>query len=211
MFPLLLSFDQKVNYFRKWRPVILSTLIVAIPFIIWDEIFTQYGIWGFNEDFLLGVYLGSLPLEEVLFFIVVPFACLFIYQCVKSYFDAKKLRKLNVVFYLGLLAFALVLGVLGSHGWYTRIAVGLGLILIIVMFIKRENFPYFPLAFLFALLPFILINGVLTGSLIDAPIVWYNESEFSGVRLLTIPTEDIIYAWDLLVLNVLVFNLVDKK
>ena len=51
----------------------------------------------------------------------------------------------------------------------------------------------FYFAFMFILIPFFIVNGVLTGSWIDEPVVWYNDTENMGLRLGTIPVEDIFY------------------
>jgi len=45
----------------------LANTIVAILFIIWDIIFTNYGVWSFNPRYLLGTNFYSIPLEEVFF------------------------------------------------------------------------------------------------------------------------------------------------
>lgn len=44
---------------------------------------------------------------------------------------------------------------------------------------------------------------MLTGSLIDAPIVWYNDAENLGIRIFTIPVEDVFYGMGLVLLNIL--------
>ena len=66
---LVLSFDKKVAFYKNMRFFIPSVFAVAIPFLIWDEFFTINDVWGFNPTYLQGLYLGSLPLEEVLFFL----------------------------------------------------------------------------------------------------------------------------------------------
>ena len=53
------------------------------------------------------------------------------------------------------------------------------------------------------LIPFFIVNGVLTGSFIDAPIVWYNNTQNIGTRMFTIPVEDVFYGMGLILLNIL--------
>lgn len=99
VFPLLLSFDKKVAFYKSWKFLIYGFLIVGIPFIVWDILFTEMKVWGFNADYLTGISLYNLPIEEVLFFVVVPFACTFIYACIKEYFPKLRLTGFNRMFY----------------------------------------------------------------------------------------------------------------
>jgi lycopene cyclase domain-containing protein len=80
LFPFLFSFYSKANFSKKWKYLWIAILIPGTIFLIWDEIFTQLNVWGFNPEYLTGIYLGSLPLEEVLFFICIPYACVFTYE-----------------------------------------------------------------------------------------------------------------------------------
>ena len=73
--PLLLSFDKKVAFYKKWRFLFPAMPLPAVLFLIWDEYFTQIGVWSFSEAHTIGVKLGHLPLEEVLFFFTVPYCC----------------------------------------------------------------------------------------------------------------------------------------
>ena len=206
LFPILLSFDKKVRYVSSWKWAILGAVIVAIPFIIWDAFFTQAGVWGFNERYLIGIDLFSLPIEEMSFFIVVPFACTFIYQCVRYYFKNRKLRIINLGFYFFLLIFCFLVAVTGVWGWYTTSAICLGLAVMGYLILKKEKYQFIPITFLFSLIPFMMVNGILTGSFLDEPIVWYNSEQFSELRLFTIPFEDVVYGWSLIALNIIVFE-----
>lgn len=57
------------------------------------------------------------------------------------------------------------------------------------------------------IIPFFLVsNGLLTGSWIDEPIVWYNDLENMAQRIGTIPIEDSIYGFLLVMSNLLLFD-----
>ena len=209
-FPLVLSFDKRVHFFRHWKATLLATLLVGIPFIIWDVIFTHRGYWGFNEDYLIGWELFELPIEEILFFFVIPFACVFIYACVKHYFAKWKFMNFNFLIYLGVFALMSFIIWQENVGWYSVSVCGLTFVSLLYIGRKRKEYPFLPLTFLISLLPFLVVNGILTGSFIDAPIVWYSEEQFSSIRLFTIPIEDILYSWNLIALNCLIFDWIGK-
>jgi lycopene cyclase domain-containing protein len=204
--PVALSFDKNVHFVAKWKWAILAALVVAIPYLVWDEIFTRSEFWGFNEKYLLGFNIGSLPIEEVSFFLVVPFACIFIYECVLHYFRDKQLKWFNSVFWIVLFVFILSLMLIRSNGRYTIVAISCSLITIFYVLISKSSYRYIPLTFLFSLIPFVIVNGILTGSFLSEPIVWYNETEFSGLRIFTIPAEDVIYSFGLITLNIIVYK-----
>lgn len=205
-FPLVLSFDKKVAFFKTWLALFQAILIVGIPFLIWDVFFTKMGIWGFNPDYLVGVDIVNLPIEEVLFFIVVPYACTFIYACVKAYFPHLKLKGLNKIIYALMIIYALAIMTFGFGGWYSTMTGVLAIFLVIVLQKVKTNLYYLPLSFLISMVPFFIVNGILTGSGIDAPIVWYNDLENAGIRLFTIPMDDIAYAWVLLAGNIAIYE-----
>src|SRR5687768_9043401 len=95
IFPLLFSFYSKANFSKKWKYLWPAVVLPGIIFIAWDEYFTRLGFWGFNEAYLSGLYIASLPLEEILFFICIPYACVFTYEALnylisKDYFGPKQ-------------------------------------------------------------------------------------------------------------------------
>ena len=64
----------------------------------------------------------------------------------------------------------------------------------------------FLLMYLVSFIPFLIVNGLLTGCLIKSPIVNYNPSEIIGLRILTIPIEDSIYNLLMLMIVVSVYE-----
>ena len=94
IFPFLLSFKWKFKYYIYYKPLFASITIVGGVYIIWDIIVTMRGDWAFNEKFLSKIYFPTkevgLPIEEILFFIVVPYACIFIYENLEYFVPSKK-------------------------------------------------------------------------------------------------------------------------
>jgi len=209
-FPLVLSFDSRVHYFSKWKSVLFATIIVAIPFLIWDFIFTEHGFWGFNPDYLIGIDIGNLPLEEVLFFLVVPFACAFIYECVKYYFRSGRFKLLNRVLFFAVPIYAMILTLLEPTGWYTlSVVISSGIVLF--FWLRDPKLKFIGLAFLISLIPFLIVNGILTGGVTSEPIVWYSEAQKVTPRIWTIPVEDVLYCFTLIVGVFILTDFFEKK
>lgn len=211
IFPFLLSFDKKVAFYKYWKSILQAIVFIGIPFVVWDMMFTEAGIWGFNPDYLTGLEIGNLPLEEVLFFIVVPYSCTFIYACIKAYFPALKLKGFNKIIYALIAIYAIAILVLGSGGWYSSVVSLLTLAGIPFIQKIKVDLKFLPLSFIIALIPFCIVNGVLTGTGLENPIVWYNDLENAGIRIGTIPVEDVIYGWSLIAGNIIVFQFLNQK
>lgn len=85
----LISFTKTFGYKNLWIKLFAITSASAIPFIIWDWYATYYNHWGFNRNYNLGVYFLNLPVEEYLFFICIPFSCLFTWYNINRYLVKK--------------------------------------------------------------------------------------------------------------------------
>ncbi|MDQ4141789.1 MAG: lycopene cyclase domain-containing protein [Bacteroidota bacterium] len=204
LFPFLLSFDKRVQFYKTWKYLFPAIAINALIFIVWDSIFTHHGVWGFNNDYLLGVYLFNLPLEEILFFITVPYACVFIYECLNVYVKRDLLRKGALTVTILLSAFILVIGLLHLQQLYTSVTFLFLPVILLVHYLifKDKLLGRFYLAYLVHLVPFLLVNGVLT----SLPVVWYNNGHNLGIRLTTIPIEDTMYSMVMLLITITAFE-----
>ncbi len=193
--PLLLSFDKKVAFYKSWKSLFWGIFTMMLIFIPWDVYFTNQGFWGFNPDYLCGVEILNLPIEEWLFFIVVPYACIFITACVDAYFKPIVSKTIADGIWVTLILLCLTIGALHLDRAYTASAF-LGCAAVLFLTLKTLNSlarRQFIVSYLIILIPFLIVNGVLTGTGIDDPIVWYNDSENLGIRLLTIPLDDVFY------------------
>lgn len=208
--PVLLSFEKRVNYIRSWKASFLASLIIAVPFLIWDHIFTTNGFWGFNPDYTLGIKLFGLPLEEYLFFIVVPFACTFIYEVVKYYFRNFSLNWFNKIFSFSIPAYGMMLLLFPTYGYYT-VSVEVTATLVLLFLLLNKQIKFAGVAFLISMIPFFIMNGILTGGLTEEPVVWYSELEKVPFRLWTIPMEDVLYSFTMIVGNIVVFEKLQQK
>lgn len=209
LFPLILSFDRKVHFVQYWRSVWVSVFLTGLVFLFWDLIFTWEGVWSFNPNYVLGIYLQGLPLEEILFFITVPFACIFIYECLNHYIQKDLLQKFSKWISWVLILLSIILLSLYYSRIYTLVTFSLLLpLLVYVQFIKKATWlSRFYLAYLVSLVPFYLVNGLLT----SIPVVLYNNAENMAFRVGTIPFEDHFYSLALLLMNMICFEYFKKK
>jgi lycopene cyclase domain-containing protein len=198
--PFLFSFHPKLQLHKNWKSLIPSILLTAFAFILWDAYYTYLGVWGFNPTYLIGFYVGNLPIEEILFFICIPYACIYSYHCFKALMKSNPLFRVQRIVSCSIILFCSVFAIWHFDKLYTNVAfILLILVILFFEFIAKANWlSLFYFAYLFLLIPFLLVNGILTGTGIDAPIVWYNPAEFVGFRILTIPFEDIFYGMSML-------------
>lgn len=206
--PLLVSFHPRIRLHHYWKSLFSAIALSMIPFIIWDIYFTINKYWGFNPDYLSQTYILHLPVEEWLFFICVPYACVFTHEALmvltKNAHLTTKTTKIITV--LLLLVFGLVLAFHFDLA-YTAVNMIFGIIILLLAYRYNPGLlSSFYLTFLVMLIPFFIVNGILTGTGIENEVVWYNNDENLGIRMLTIPIEDSVFAFSLILLNLLLFK-----
>ena len=207
--PFLFSFHPKLQFYKLWKYFFPATLLMMAFFVTWDVIFTHNGFWGFNEAYLSGIRLGNLPIEEWLFFICIPYACLFTVYSFKNLLPKFKLSgKATSTIYFTLQTIMITVLLYNYNRWYTAINFGYAIILLAWIFNNERNLlrEFLPV-FAILLIPFFIVNGFLTGSWINEQVVWYNDAENLGIRIGTVPIEDSIYALTMLLT---VFLLMEK-
>lgn len=194
--PFLCSFYRPAPFFKKWRYVIPAIVVSGVLFVVWDAVFTRHGIWGFNKNYLFGVSFFGLPLEEILFFFCIPYACLFTYFALNRLIARDFLFPARVVISV-IIGLALIcIGILSYDKLYTAVTFILTGLTILWLGV-RQRAPWlgrFYFSFIVLQIPFLIVNGALTGLLTTEPVVWYNDQENLGIRITTIPVEDVVYA-----------------
>ena len=203
LFPMMLSFDSRVQFYKSWKFIFPGLIITGLVFLVWDHLFTILDVWSFNPDYVIGLYILNLPIEEILFFITVPFACIFIYECLKYYIKRDLLKSVSRMISIMLIILSIVLLLTFYDRVYTLITFGLLLLaLSYAEFIQKANLGRFYLAYLVSLIPFYIVNGILT----SIPIVLYNNAENMAFRIGTIPFEDHFYSMSMLLINIRLFE-----
>lgn len=207
------SFDRRILFHTHFSAFIKAASVVAAPFILWDVWFTKRGVWWFNTDYTLGWHLLGLPVEEWLFFFCIPFACVFTYYCITRFFNLSWTRGLNNIIVFVTLIVCAVTALLYGFKVYTLVTcLATITVLVYLHFIAKVQWiGEASLVFMMLMPGFFLVNGVLTGSGLDAPIVNYNPEAFLNLRILTIPLEDAVYGYTQFLMNIFLFKKFQKK
>lgn len=83
IFPLLFSFYPPLKFWQNLKSLFFSLSMLIIIFGGWDVFATWRGHWYFNPKGIFGIKIINLPVEEWLFFIVIPFCCIFTWEALK--------------------------------------------------------------------------------------------------------------------------------
>jgi carotenoid phi-ring synthase / carotenoid chi-ring synthase len=202
--PLLLAFWRRAYFVDRLGPALWACVIAAAPFVVWDVLVTGRH-WWFDPRYTLGVHLFGLPVEELSFFVTVPFACLFMWEQVLAGHDARPrawLRLTHALSWTMLLpaSIAAVMGleytalVLASWACAAALDHALG-----TMLLRTPRFW----AFLGIVASLTLVfNGYLTAR----PVVHYDPTYQLDLRVGTIPIEDFVFGIALVTTVLIVFS-----
>lgn len=211
--PFLVSFHPRLKFYKKWSSFFIGTVFTSIVFITWDVYFLKMGVWGFNPAYYLGSTIFGLPIEEWMFFLFIPYACIFMHYSLLELFPNFSYNKKQTKYITILLScYFLVSLILNHDKWYPLINYLLAILLLITVYSQNKNLlrSYYK-TFLVMLIPFVIVNGVLTGFGITDQVVWYDNSENSGIRFFTIPIEDATYAFTMILSTLFITNFLERK
>lgn len=208
----IFSFDKRILFYHYFKAYLKAATVVAIPFILWDIWFTYNGVWWFNDDYLIGIRFLGLPIEEILFFFCIPFSCTFTYYCLNKFFDLRWANSFNNMIVLLTTIVCVVIAMTNTEKIYTLVTALCTVITILFFHFKcKSNFiGQASLVYCILMLGFFPVNGVLTGTGLENPIVNYNPYEFLGIRLGTIPIEDAVYGYTQFLWIIYFFNKFNK-
>ncbi len=163
------------------------------------------GHWAFSDAHIIGLKLFGLPIEEILFFVVVPFSCLLIWEMlnylIKNEFNPNE-KFFNYIPIIGTLIIILAfLFIQLEYTFIVLLAVGFSIIYTSkkTILFKQKKYYYF---ILITFILFLIFNYILT----SIPIVTYNPSTITNIRITTIPLEDFFYNFALLTLYLTVYE-----
>ena len=214
--PFFLSFHKSVAFYKNFKPLAAGILLMSAVYLPWDILFTHWGIWNFNPKYTMQSRWFLLPIEEWLFFVAVPFACVFTFECVRYFKKTAPSKRFTQITSFTLLAISTVLSVFAAFEelWYTFSATLLCSALLLFHIQRRSEFlGYFLFAWFILLIPFYMSNGILTGlhfyeyDLVNTSqveiteaIVRYNNQFNLGIRIWSVPIEDFFYGLAMILL-----------
>jgi len=190
--PLALSFDSRVHFWTHWPATFVALALTGVLYLFWDSLVVRRGDWSFNPKYTGHLRLFHLPLGEVLFFLAVPYACLFLFEVVRSYFPGVEWWAVTRTPLLaGAVVFAVAAWLFRHHG-YTFLAMVSVVIFLSTLALthpslagRSEFWIWFGLCFV----GFAVVNGLYTA----LPTIWYNPRALTGLKIGPIPLEDFFY------------------
>ncbi len=211
LIPFIASFYPKHPFYKHWGNYLKANFFVAGLFILWDIYFTKLGVWHFNEQYILGLKLVNIPIEEVLFFFCIPYSSVFVYFALNYLIKSNPFEKKQKYLTLFLIISLAFLGIIYWNRLYTSVTFISTSVFLLFCLLIKNNLAKVYLSFVVTLVFFFIVNGILTGSFIEEPVVLYNNAENSGIRMGTIPIEDIFYGFLLITSIIVLFEYLNTK
>jgi len=209
IFPLVLSFESKLKFYKNYKHLLMSLAVVSMGFIDRDSFASVRGDWAFSPLYTLGFNLAGLPFEEILFFVTVPYSILFLYETAKYYLKETIVFYNKSVYYV-LSGLFVIPAIIFKDNYYTlTISLFMSLTLFLLNTFKTDllKSKIFWITTAFSYVPFFIVNYLLT----SIPIVTYSDNAIIGFRITTIPFEDFFYSFSMISLYIFIYELSKNK
>jgi lycopene cyclase domain-containing protein len=211
VFPLIFSFERRwIKFYKKIKPILVSLFIVGIFFIAWDAFATSRGDWSFNTNYVNDLKLLGLPLEEILFFVTVPYSCLFVFESVLHFIGDKKLFS-DQKWAFSIIGILITLSAFGffnkEYTFLAILSVGISILFVSTVNVKILSSRAYWIYIFLTLILFLIFNYILT----SFPVVEYSSTAITGFRFTTIPIEDFLFNFSMLTCYLTTYLWASKK
>ncbi|MBN2013178.1 lycopene cyclase domain-containing protein [candidate division KSB1 bacterium] len=208
--PVLASFDQELRFVRRWKQALYAIAGPLAVFIMWDILIAGRH-WSFNPNYTLSVRLIGLPVGEWIFFITVPFACIFVWEVINLYLPDQRVLRSERIYFIFIITgiIAVLMLAISSMEYAALVLVAITLcgvldILSGIKLLRRRN----TYVLMIAIITFTTIfNGYLTAR----PVILYNAAYLTGIHLGTIPLEDFGYGLALVMSCVILYETIKRR
>ncbi|NQU88373.1 MAG: hypothetical protein HQ541_21720 [Mariniphaga sp.] len=208
---LIFSFNRKLKIKEQIKYMFPALILSGALFIMFEIRFIEFNIWQFNSQFLIGRFYLTLPIEEWLYYIILPLVGFLIYRLVGNIQKLNSNANYFVAMSLILVGIFAVISYINRQLIYTFVifmflTVYFGYVIFRGRF--KKHYLTFYISFLFSLIPFFILNSILNG----LPVVTYNTEYIIGFFLFKVPIENIAAFFLLYLMNISIYNyLLDKK
>ena len=80
-----LEYFLRTQVYRRARRLLLTVIPVVLIFSAWDAYAISQGHWAFDERYVTGITtMANIPIDEILFFIVIPICAILSFEAVRS-------------------------------------------------------------------------------------------------------------------------------
>lgn len=208
--PVILSFKINLRFSFRLRYLLPAVIFSGAIFVMWNMRFDELGIWNYNSDYVTGIYLLNVPVEEWLSFLLIPVSGAYIFDWMKIRLE--KFKKQNIFVTISLMLF-LGMGILAyffrrnmfSFFTFFLTAIYLGYTVFRNRF--KKNYAVFYATFGITLLPFLVVS-IVSGIL---PILSYSANHIMGIALFAIPIERLFYLFLMLLISITIYEYLAER
>jgi lycopene cyclase domain-containing protein len=208
--PVILSTRKTIRFAFQLRYLVPAIVFSGAIFVMWNMRFNELLIWTYNPNYITGILLARVPLEEWISFLIIPFSSVYIYAFLKI--KLEKLDKQNIFVALSLLLF-IGMGTLAyvfRRNMFSFFTFFLGAIYLGYTVFRNRFKKYYTAfygSFIVSLLPFIVVSIVA----LRLPVITYNTDHIIGIQVFGIPFERFFYLFLMLLITTTIYEYLSER